>query len=159
MLLPRVRLLTAPASRWYVKYFVLHSKKVRILSQTTDPFYITRPFIHKQHITYHRLLRAVETAVKIVPDLAIPTLLARSVRRQGMSMSGTHGNAQCELLQRVARQALSKEQCDSLIYHICAPAPSTATPVDYGGSSSSMGQPLGTGTYITGLFFISSYPR
>ena len=134
------------------------------LKKSTHPFSNNRPILHNssfhtRHITSHRLLRAVETAVKIIPDLAIPTLLARSVRRQGMSMSGTHGNAQCELLQRVARQALSKEQCDSLIYHICAPAPSTATPVDYGGSSSSMGQPLGTGTYITGLFFISSYPR
>lgn len=111
---------------------------------------------------HHRFLRAVETAVKIIPDLAIPTLLARSVRRQGMSMSGSHGHAQCELLQRVTRQALSKEQCDSLIYQICAPAvhqSSSATALVYGGTSSSMVQPMGGGAYITGLFFINSYPR
>ena len=71
-----------------------------------------------------------------------------------MSGSHGHGHAQCELLQRVARQALSKEQCDSLIYHICAPSNnhSTSAATVYGGTSNSMGQPMGGGTYLTGLF-------
>jgi hypothetical protein len=76
------------------------------------------------------LLRAVETAVKKMPALTISCLMSRITQHCSSTLAISEvyqgkrellpGHPQFELLQRVARQALSKDQCEDIVFNMCS---------------------------------------
>ena len=65
------------------------------------------------------LLRAVEVSIKSAPTLVIPCVLSIMVTIfSGAALVPSY--PQYELLQRVARQVLSGDQRDELVYHMCS---------------------------------------
>ena len=71
------------------------------------------------------LLRAIEVGVRNTPDLVLRCVLSMMVGT-GYGAALAPSNPQYELLQRVARQVLTGDQCDELVYHLCSYSSKTA---------------------------------
>jgi hypothetical protein len=71
------------------------------------------------------LFRALETAVKKAPDVAVPLLLpmiVKTAHKLPINLVQESTQPQYEILTRVTRQALSAEQCNELVRGLCSQA-------------------------------------